>query len=82
MVSAHLGLLHGVEVKVEALEVYDEVVREGLDGAPLVGVQRHRPTLACFVAAVFLFPFRHSRPIQSTKLIHHIDKIDNRGTRT
>lgn len=69
MVSAHLGLLHGVEVKVEALEVYDEVVREGLDGAPLVGVQRHRPTLACFAAAVLLFPFRHRRQTQSISQI-------------
>ncbi len=43
----HLGLLHGVEIEVEALEVYEEMVRERLDGAPLFGVQGHRLALAC-----------------------------------
>lgn len=42
----HLGLLHCVEVEVEALEVDHQVVREGLDRAPLLGVERDRLTLA------------------------------------
>lgn len=42
----HLSLLHGVKIEVEALEVYDEVVREGLDGAPFLGAERHRLALA------------------------------------
>ena len=73
--SAYLGLLHGVEVKVEALEVYDEVIREGLDGAPLVGVEGHRPTLACFNIAVSLISIRFATVDQSINSIHQFDQI-------
>lgn len=51
----HLGLLHGVEIEVEALEVYEEMVREELDGTPLFRVQSHRLALA-FVLTISEFP--------------------------
>lgn len=43
----HLGLLHGIEIEVEALEVNEKVVRERLDGASLDRVQSDRLTIAC-----------------------------------